>query len=209
MLRSGRGAAVWLRKKGELCLCADSRGFRVANHCAWYGKSSQPSRGLPPRPRHPRDYEAWVARESRRRLTWPGECALRRAFGPVETLVSGKCHLLWCRAGPLTALPFHLLVTEKPAIAGSERLAGYRDAAWLAMRHAVTVLPSVSSLKTLRVLVRADQAAKPMIGFGDPVLDRRIRPRNAPPRASPARAYTDYWRGAGWTERSFRKRFRD
>jgi CHAT domain-containing protein len=78
--------------------------------------------------------------------------------------------------GPLTALPFHLLVTDKPAIAvpqmQSNDKAGYRDAAWLVKRHAVTVLPSVANLKALRVLARKSQATKPMIGFGDPVFAR-------------------------------------
>ena len=55
-------------------------------------------------------------------------------------------------SGALTALPFHLLVTEKPAVAVPQvktlrDLAAYRDAAWLLKRHAVTVLPSVASLK--------------------------------------------------------------
>jgi hypothetical protein len=71
--------------------------------------------------------------------------------------------------GPLTALPFHLLVTEKPAAATPETPDGYRDAAWLLKRHAVSVLPSVASLKALRAFARKDPAVKPMTGFGDPV----------------------------------------
>ena len=58
-------------------------------------------------------------------------------------------------SGPLTALPFHLLVTDKPTIAVPRMqindMAAYRDAAWLVKRHAVTVRPSVASLKALRV----------------------------------------------------------
>src|SRR5262249_18716567 len=38
-------------------------------------------------------------------------------FGPVETLIKDKPQLLIVPTGPLTALPFHLLVTDKPAIA--------------------------------------------------------------------------------------------
>ena len=57
----------------------------------------------------------------------------------------------WCPRAALTALPFHLLVTEKPAGgAGIARSCAYRDAAWLFKRHAVSVLPSVASLKALR-----------------------------------------------------------
>ena len=66
-------------------------------------------------------------------------------------------------SGALTALPFHLLVTEKPAVAVPQvktprDLAAYRDAAWLLKRHAVSVLPSVASLKALRVFARKDEA---------------------------------------------------
>jgi len=73
-------------------------------------------------------------------------------------------------------LPFHLLVTDKPVIAMPRMqindMAAYRDAAWLVKRHAVTVLPSVASLKALRVFARKGQGTKPMIGFGDPVFAR-------------------------------------
>jgi tetratricopeptide (TPR) repeat protein len=63
---------------------------------------------------------------------------------PVETLVKDSHSLLVVPAGPLTALPFHLLVTEKPAAAIPEKIDLYRDAAWLIKRHAIDVLPSVA-----------------------------------------------------------------
>ena len=89
----------------------------------------------------------------------------RVLIGPVEALIKGKRHLLVVPSGALTALPFHLLVTDKPAAlpAGdaitAEIFAAYRDAAWLLKRHAVTVLPSVASLKALRVFARKDRPA--------------------------------------------------
>src|SRR4029077_17580630 len=56
-------------------------------------------------------------------------------FGPVEALIKDKSLLLIVPSGALTALPFHLLVTEKPAIAVPllqiNEMAAYRDAAWL------------------------------------------------------------------------------
>ena len=110
-------------------------------------------------------------------------------LGPVEALVKDKRSLLVVPSGALTALPFHLLVTEEPAAAIPEKFDGYRDAAWLIKRHAVSVLPSVASLKSLRAFARKDQAIKPMTGFGDPLFDpsqaggdKRARPR--PPRAA-------------------------
>jgi CHAT domain-containing protein len=100
-------------------------------------------------------------------------------IGPVEPLVKDKPHLLVVPSGALTALPFHLLVTEKPAepVPQLEHIVTYRDAAWLIKRQAVTVLPSVASLQALRVFARKDQGTKPMVGFGDPVFDPAERAR--------------------------------
>jgi CHAT domain-containing protein/Tfp pilus assembly protein PilF len=121
-------------------------------------------------------------------------------FQPVDTLVKDKKHLLVVPSGALTALPFHLLVTEAPSAAGAASLAGYRDAAWLLKRQAVTVLPSVASLKALRLQAQGTRGAKPMTGFGDPVFDpakpglaRGVRSASAGKIA----AYSDFWQGAG------------
>src|SRR5215831_5444578 len=124
-------------------------------------------------------------------------------FGPVEALIKDKPLLLIVPSGPLTALPFHLLVTGKPAIAVPQMqindMAAYRDAAWLVKQHAVTVLPSVASVKALRVFARKGQGTKPMIGFGDPVFapDQAAAPADSTVKmASRTRAYSDYWHGA-------------
>jgi CHAT domain-containing protein len=127
-------------------------------------------------------------------------------FGPVEALIKDKPLLLIVPSGPLTALPFHLLVTDKPATAVPQMqindMAAYRDAAWLVKRHAVTVLPSVASLKALRVFARKGQGTKPMIGFGDPVFAPDQAAAAAGQRtetvkiAVKTRAYSDYWHGA-------------
>ena len=90
-------------------------------------------------------------------------------FGQVEDLIKGK-HLLIVPSGPLTQIPFHVLVTEQPDLAatGAEAL---RRAAWLAKSHTITVLPSVSSLKALREHTKTNHATKPFVGFGNPLLD--------------------------------------
>ena len=85
-------------------------------------------------------------------------------FGEAEDLLKGKS-LMIVPSGPLTQLPFQVLVTAPPA--GGD----YKSAAWLARDHAITVLPAVSSLKALRRVARPSAAMKPMIGFGDPLLD--------------------------------------
>jgi CHAT domain-containing protein/tetratricopeptide (TPR) repeat protein len=125
-------------------------------------------------------------------------------LGPVGPLIKDKTSLLVVPEGALTALPFHLLVTEKPAAAIPEKMDGYRDAAWLIKRQAVSVLPSVASLKSLRAFARKDQGIKPMTGFGDPVFNPAQEnsggPRAAAKSASRSvtnAAYTDFWQGAG------------
>jgi CHAT domain-containing protein len=133
---------------------------------------------------------------------------LRRAYelyatllAPVEKVIHDKKTLLIVPSGALTALPFHLLVTEAPAIAQPSDFAAYRDAAWLLKRHAVSILPSVASLKALRVFARKDLGTKPMVGFGDPIFgpeaESEASRRTAVARAVVTRSYTDYWQGAG------------
>jgi CHAT domain len=93
-------------------------------------------------------------------------------LGPTDALIKDKRHLLIVPAGPLTALPFHFLVTQKQegAAKGSSIFAPCRDAAWLIKRQSITILPSVSSLKALRMSARTGEGAKPLIRFGDPVF---------------------------------------
>jgi CHAT domain-containing protein/Tfp pilus assembly protein PilF len=118
-------------------------------------------------------------------------------IGPVEPLIKDKRHLIVVPSGPLTALPFHLLVTEKPAAAAPGDLAAYRNAQWLLKRHAVSVLPSVASLKALRVFARKDEAKSPLIGFGDPVFnaDEENKPGAEHRKVAATRAYSEFWKG--------------
>jgi CHAT domain-containing protein/tetratricopeptide (TPR) repeat protein len=86
-------------------------------------------------------------------------------FGQSEDLIKGR-RLLIVASGALTRLPFHVLVTAPPRANGD-----LQSAAWLARGHAVTVLPAVSSLNALRRVGRPSAASKPMIGFGNPLLE--------------------------------------
>ena len=85
-------------------------------------------------------------------------------FGEVSDLIKGR-HLLIVPSGPMTQLPFQVLVTEPPVNDN------HRAIAWLARDHATTVLPAVSSLKALRRIGKPSMAKKQMIGFGNPLLD--------------------------------------
>jgi CHAT domain-containing protein/tetratricopeptide (TPR) repeat protein len=90
-------------------------------------------------------------------------------FGEFEDLIDGK-HLLVVPSGPLTSLPFHVLVTKRPNTSLPKTFAGYKDVAWLGRRQPVAVLPSVASLRALRKFARKSAAPKAYIGYGNPVL---------------------------------------
>jgi len=116
----------------------------------------------------------------------------RRLLSPAESMLVGVDHLFVVPEGPLESLPFHLLVTEDPGevslpgLKGSGQRGftvasdttqvttdtdlGYQDIAWLAKRYAITTLPSIASLRALRVFAKRAEATEPFIGFGDPVL---------------------------------------
>jgi CHAT domain-containing protein len=96
-------------------------------------------------------------------------------IGPVEPLIKDKRHLMVVPSGALTALPFQ----------------------WLLKRHAVSVLPSVASLKAVRVFARKDDAKSPLIGFGDPVFnaEEEGRPGAENRTVVATRSYTEFWNG--------------
>ena len=93
----------------------------------------------------------------------------RLLLGPVEAVIRDKPNLILVPTGPLTSLPFQVLVTAPPE-AGATGPAASRDAAWLIRRHALSVLPSVPSLAALRRNGASLEAAEPFLGIGDPVL---------------------------------------
>jgi CHAT domain-containing protein/Tfp pilus assembly protein PilF len=101
-------------------------------------------------------------------------------LGPVEPLLLDKNHLAFVPTGELTALPLHVLLTDEPRMKPTQRdHSAYRRAPWLLRRHAITELPSVSSLKVRRTRPAAPQA---YLGFGDPLLSKtstgEARPAN-------------------------------
>jgi CHAT domain-containing protein len=147
-------------------------------------------------------------------------------FGPVADTIKGKKKLILVPTGNLTAIPFHLLVTQKPTQKPQalSDAAMYRKAAWLLRSYSISVQPSVSSLRVLRSFARQSTSSKELIGFGDPIFGSESpssTPQPAPPPAaakqaenakpaqpSPAKkkskarsldavgAYSDYWHGA-------------
>ena len=89
-------------------------------------------------------------------------------LGHSEDLIAGK-DLLIVPSGPLTQLPFQVLVTDNPE-ANELSPKTFSKTAWLIKKHAITVLPSVSSLEDLRGHAKASKATKSIVGFGNPLL---------------------------------------
>jgi CHAT domain-containing protein/Tfp pilus assembly protein PilF len=123
-----------------------------------------------------------------------------KLVAPVVGLIAGKHSWIVVPSGALTSLPLSLLVTkapDHPATAPDDP--AYRDAAWLARDHAISVLPSVSALRSLRVYAKPSQATKPLVGFADPVFSPApLVASNDPAPASRSlavKSYRSYFRG--------------
>jgi tetratricopeptide (TPR) repeat protein len=104
-------------------------------------------------------------------------------LGPAEDLINGA-HLLVVPSGPLTSLPFNVLVSELRPVSAPDAqeggavapniprtLAEYREVAWLGARQPISVLPSAASLKALRAYAKPHRAGKPYLGIGNPLLE--------------------------------------
>jgi CHAT domain-containing protein len=90
----------------------------------------------------------------------------QKIVAPVEDMLRGELRLSIVLTGALTSLPPQLLVTRDPT--GK----ALKDVDWLLRTHAVTVLPSIASLKVLRGKSAVADAKNPLIGFANPVFDR-------------------------------------
>ncbi len=89
-------------------------------------------------------------------------------LGEAAPLIAGH-DLVVVPSRALASLPFHALVSERPAGSGDR----YRDARWLARDHAITILPSVSSLaaSSVPVMRPANAGREPYLAFANPLLD--------------------------------------
>ncbi|MBV8914758.1 MAG: CHAT domain-containing protein [Acetobacteraceae bacterium] len=101
-----------------------------------------------------------------------GAFALYQALlGAVAPLLDDASHVILVADGALQSLPLGVLVTAPPNPVTEP--ADYRAVPWFARAHAVTVLPSVSSLRALRRFAHASTAAHPFLGIGDPAVGSR------------------------------------
>jgi CHAT domain-containing protein len=94
---------------------------------------------------------------------------------PVEQVWRPAKSLIVATNGALGLLPLSLLPTEARPVnpdPNAPMFARYRDVPWLARTHAVTMIPSASSLRSLRQLPPGSSKREPLIGFGDPVFSK-------------------------------------
>ena len=92
---------------------------------------------------------------------------------PVEAGWKGATSVVIVPHRALGQLPFSLLVTEPATLVkASPPLAEYRTVPWLVRRVAVSQLPSINALVTLRRVPPASDARHAFIGFGDPIFSK-------------------------------------
>jgi tetratricopeptide (TPR) repeat protein len=112
-----------------------------------------------------------------------------QVLGPIEDIMSQKKRLSFVLDRALTSLPPQVMIISDPN--GKD----FASLDWLIRKYAVTVLPSIASLKILRGEKSIVAAINPMIGFGDPVFDRTTQAAGRPKVAALNRSLTSFYRG--------------
>ena len=85
-----------------------------------------------------------------------------QTFGVVADLLEGKTHIYTELRGPMSSVPPQLLVRN----AAPDR----SQADWLIRHHAMTVIPSVDSLRLTALARQTERASKPFLGLADPIF---------------------------------------
>ena len=93
---------------------------------------------------------------------------------PVESAWKPARSLIVVTNGALGLLPLSLLPTAPAEIQTDDDplFASYRKVPWLARTHAVTLVPSVSALQTLRKLPPGKPSRHDLVAFGDPYFNK-------------------------------------
>jgi CHAT domain-containing protein len=93
---------------------------------------------------------------------------------PTEANWKPMKNLIVVTNGALGLLPLSLLPTAAAQINTDDDplFSSYRNVPWLARSHAVTLVPSISALLTLRNLPIGSDSRQQLIGFGDPLFSK-------------------------------------
>jgi CHAT domain-containing protein len=94
---------------------------------------------------------------------------------PVEAGWKPAKNLVVVANGALGLLPLSLLPTApgKAEDGTGPLFSGYRNVAWLARTHAVSMVPSAAALRTLRQMPPGSANRQRMIGFGSPIFSQK------------------------------------
>jgi CHAT domain-containing protein len=92
-----------------------------------------------------------------------------KLFASAEQVLQGARHVFVVPDDALQSLPLGVLLTEEPQGPFVD-FSGYAQAPWLARKYAMSVLPSISSLRALRQFAGAAKADVPFRGVGNPKL---------------------------------------
>jgi len=116
----------------------------------------------------------------------------------IQAVIRDKPTLLFVPSGALTTLPPGVLVTAPPpgGTAGDRDPDSLRATPWLLRSKAVALLPTVSSLRTLRQILPAVEGAAPdpLLVFADPDFSRPQVPPKKHLASAAARGYSNYFR---------------
>ena len=93
----------------------------------------------------------------------------RQLIEPMADTLSGKARVYVAAGGPLSALPFSVLVSAAPSGDDGDP-AALRATRWFGGDFGLIHIPSLQSLAALRRAPRPARQAAGFIGFGDPVL---------------------------------------
>jgi CHAT domain-containing protein len=98
----------------------------------------------------------------------------RALLEPVRSAWQEARSLLVVAHGPLSQIPLGVLPTEPVTLPAESGVifSRYRQVPWLVRSHAVTMLPSVTALGTLRTMPPGDPSRRSFVGFGDPYFSR-------------------------------------
>jgi tetratricopeptide (TPR) repeat protein/CHAT domain-containing protein len=92
-----------------------------------------------------------------------------KLFAPADKVLQGTRHVFVVPDDALQSLPLGVLLTEEPQGPFVD-FSGYAQAPWLARQYAMSVLPSISSLRALRQFAGTAKADVPFRGVGNPKL---------------------------------------
>lgn len=92
-------------------------------------------------------------------------------LGRLKPALAGLDHLIIVPTGPLSTLPFGLLVATPP------KTGNYADADWLVRTKTISHTPSLQAMIALRTAKPAVLPRQALLAFGDPVLTGRAPSR--------------------------------